>query len=401
MPLPSGCRHQAPRARRRPKNIGRRRKSRPRSGSKAARRSTTWSKRRAFRSRSTSPKSAAGKRPRSLRGRQGNKEARLRDQLRRTLPRLRTGFTGPIKEMRTYRRNNVGKHFPIGEANASQQFVHLALAAVISIIFCFAFLVGYYGSPMCLLLKNEENTPANRPQPNTVAGVRFVKHRALVVCAASILSLVTIAVTVYYSTQSVIRAHNIPAAIVQAGNEQVLVDADGNQIRGFPSSPHSYVPFVMGTKDNRAAASLIRDVGPYPSVRNSLRTAQFLPPRQWDLLLADGLLIRLPEKGRQARIELASKMINSGKLKRAALIDLRSNDSIIVVTRDGATYELSNTRSQTHYLMSHIGARRHWALRQCSLDPNLYPFAIGTWQITYCSNRDEGRATQSVQPLKH
>lgn len=123
-----------------------------------------------------------------------------------------------------------------------------------------------------------------------------------------------------------------PFAIWQHGSELTLIERDGRPIAPLSSGRHAGLPLVVGRGAPEAAAQFIATVARQPDLAAQVAGYVRVGERRWDLRLANGVTVRLPEGGEEKGLaELAELEREHGILSRDIVtLDLRFADRIVV-----------------------------------------------------------------------
>jgi len=123
-----------------------------------------------------------------------------------------------------------------------------------------------------------------------------------------------------------------PFAIWQKDGAIDIIDAGGRVIVPYNSADGRGLPFFVGNGAAPAAQSFLAGMQRFPGLSGRARAYIRVADRRWDILLDNGLRIKLPEQGafaRLAAVEAADK--SSGLLSRdIAELDLRLPDRMTV-----------------------------------------------------------------------
>jgi len=124
----------------------------------------------------------------------------------------------------------------------------------------------------------------------------------------------------------------VPFALWQRYGHTVLIDKSGAVIAGADATAHGHLPRVVGPGAAPAAAELIAGLAIEPELFRRVENATLVRGRRWDVELADGVVVRLPEDGmRQAWLKLAALERQQGVLSwDIVAVDLRDPDRVVV-----------------------------------------------------------------------
>ena len=106
-------------------------------------------------------------------------------------------------------------------------------------------------------------------------------------------------------------------------NGRILADYDGNP-RGLP--------LVVGKGADRAAGAMLELMQRYPGISSMTKAMVRVGERRWDLELAGGITVMLPEAGEGLELERLSRMeAEQGLFERdVTMIDMRMADRMVV-----------------------------------------------------------------------
>jgi cell division protein FtsQ len=127
-----------------------------------------------------------------------------------------------------------------------------------------------------------------------------------------------------------------PFAIWRKGGELVVIERSGAVITKDGAGAFR-LPVLIGTGAPEAAAPFIDALGAFKTVSARLRTMERVGARRWDLLLTDGVIVKLPEQGWEAELaELERLVLEKGVLDRdVEIIDLRYPDRYVFGLHNG------------------------------------------------------------------
>ncbi|MCJ8190651.1 cell division protein FtsQ/DivIB [Sphingomicrobium aestuariivivum] len=110
-----------------------------------------------------------------------------------------------------------------------------------------------------------------------------------------------------------------PAALWQGEDRLFLVDAEGVILERVPVAEMPDLPLLIGAGANRELAQLERLLERVPALKPQLASARWVGGRRWDLNVATGEILVLPEGERQAAEALEKFMALDAK---AALLGI-------------------------------------------------------------------------------
>lgn len=129
-----------------------------------------------------------------------------------------------------------------------------------------------------------------------------------------------------------------PYAVWQHGDDLDIIDDEGRVIVPFRPGLAGGLPLVVGFGADRKAAGFMREISAFPSIQDHVRAYVRVGDRRWDILLDNGVRIKLPEADAMARLADAVKADKEqGLFSRDILsVDLRLPDRITVALSEGA-----------------------------------------------------------------
>jgi cell division protein FtsQ len=121
------------------------------------------------------------------------------------------------------------------------------------------------------------------------------------------------------------------------GQVNVIAD-DGTVLQPFVEDRYRGLPLVVGGGAERRAKDFIGLLDRYPEIRSALRASVLVAERRWNLRLANGMDIRLPDGDLQAALDRLVKLDRDKKLlsRDITSIDLRLPDRVTVRLSDAA-----------------------------------------------------------------
>ena len=127
-------------------------------------------------------------------------------------------------------------------------------------------------------------------------------------------------------------------AIWQHGRELSLIERDGNVIAPFAHDGYSVLPLYVGLGADRHAADFDRLLDGWPELKGRVKASIRVADRRWDIRLANGVTIRLPEAGaRVALSKLRRYESEQGLLERdIETVDLRLPDRVTIGLTEAA-----------------------------------------------------------------
>jgi cell division protein FtsQ len=121
------------------------------------------------------------------------------------------------------------------------------------------------------------------------------------------------------------------------GKVEVIAD-DGAVVEPYPGAPFANLPLVVGAGAAVRAKGFLALLQGYPAIRGQLRAAVLVAERRWNVMLKNGIDIRLPEADPAAALDTLVKLDRDNKIlsRDLAAIDLRLPDRVTVQLSDEA-----------------------------------------------------------------
>jgi cell division protein FtsQ len=137
-----------------------------------------------------------------------------------------------------------------------------------------------------------------------------------------------------------------PFALWRDGKSTVVIERSGGVITAADTGEFDHLPLFAGAGAPEAAAAFLDAVRPYRAVFARLQTIQRMGERRWDLLLAGGVTVKLPEEGWESQLtELESLIVEKAILERdIEMIDLRYPDNYVFKLHNGDSRPVSRER---------------------------------------------------------
>jgi cell division protein FtsQ len=137
-----------------------------------------------------------------------------------------------------------------------------------------------------------------------------------------------------------------PFARWQSPKGLYVVERSGALITDKDLGPFHNLPLLAGDGAPRVAAEFVDSVAQHRAIVARVQTYQHQSGRHWNLLLDDGVLVKLPETGWRKELDaLEYLIVDKGILERDVVeIDLRSPTLYIFVTKSGEQKEKKTER---------------------------------------------------------
>ena len=129
----------------------------------------------------------------------------------------------------------------------------------------------------------------------------------------------------------------LPYARWQAPDGLYVVERSGGLItnKGLETFPH--LPLLVGDGAPKAALGFVDVVARHRAIAVRVQAYQYQSGRRWNLVLDDGVIVKLPEFGWQKQLDALDRLIvDKGILERDVTeIDLRSATHYFFVHKGG------------------------------------------------------------------
>ncbi|MGA7712695.1 MAG: FtsQ-type POTRA domain-containing protein [Rhizomicrobium sp.] len=136
---------------------------------------------------------------------------------------------------------------------------------------------------------------------------------------------------------SVRLVEKLPYARWQSANGQYVVERAGGLITDKDLGPFQHLPLLVGDGAPAAAAAFVDAVAQHRAIVARVKAYQYQSGRRWNLLLDDGVVVKLPEFGWQKQLDVLDHLIvDKGILEDDIReIDLRSATHYFFVRKTG------------------------------------------------------------------
>jgi cell division protein FtsQ len=127
-------------------------------------------------------------------------------------------------------------------------------------------------------------------------------------------------------------------AIWQKDGRVSVVAADGTVLEPFVERRYVGLPLVVGDGAQRQAKDFLTLIDRYPDIRAMVRASILVAQRRWNLRLANGIDVRLPEADVATALDRLVALDRDKKLlsRDITLVDLRLPDRVTVRLSDAA-----------------------------------------------------------------
>ncbi len=129
-----------------------------------------------------------------------------------------------------------------------------------------------------------------------------------------------------------------PFALWQRGSVVSIINREGEVITDDVDGRYANLLMVMNHGAQRRAGEIIAALEKVPALRSRVRAAELVADRRWDLMLENGITVRLPENGvDQALADVVLMDEKNGLLARDIVaVDMRLADRVVVRLSDEA-----------------------------------------------------------------
>jgi cell division protein FtsQ len=123
-----------------------------------------------------------------------------------------------------------------------------------------------------------------------------------------------------------------PFALWQENGRVSVISADGTVLEPYVARRFVSLPLVVGKGAETRARDFLNLLAQYPQVRSQVKAIVFVGERRWNLRLADGVDVRLPEFEVEKALATLSKMDKETGLfsRDITAIDMRLPDRLTV-----------------------------------------------------------------------
>lgn len=123
-----------------------------------------------------------------------------------------------------------------------------------------------------------------------------------------------------------------PFALWQENGRVSVISSDGTVLEPYVARRFVSLPLVVGKGAETRAKDFLGLLGQYPQVRSQVKAIVFVGERRWNLRLADGIDVRLPEFEVEKALAVLSKMDKETGLfsRDITAIDMRLPDRLTV-----------------------------------------------------------------------
>lgn len=137
-----------------------------------------------------------------------------------------------------------------------------------------------------------------------------------------------------------------PFALWRSGNSLWVIERSGAVITTTDRDAFAHLPLLLGEGAPDAAAPLLDALAKRTAIPARLEAAERIGERRWDLHLAGGVIVRLPEEDWDRQLtELEKLIVEKGVLERdVEVIDLRFPDNYVFKLHNGDSRPIPRER---------------------------------------------------------
>ncbi len=127
-------------------------------------------------------------------------------------------------------------------------------------------------------------------------------------------------------------------ALWQKDGQVSVIAADGTVLEPFVEGRYRALPLVVGLGAAGQAKDFLAVLDRYPDIRSQLRASILVAQRRWNLHLANGVDVRLPETDIETALDRLMRLDRDKKLlsRDITAVDLRLPDRVTVHLSDAA-----------------------------------------------------------------
>lgn len=133
-----------------------------------------------------------------------------------------------------------------------------------------------------------------------------------------------------------------PYALWQAADGLHVIERSSRPISFARAQDYPHLPLFVGGAP-QGGADLVQAIAQHRAVNARVKAMQRISGRRWNLLLDDGVVVKLPEEGWRKQIDaLEHLIVDKSVLERDIVeIDLRSPDNYFFVLRSGEQQQVT------------------------------------------------------------
>ncbi|MAW85844.1 MAG: cell division protein FtsQ [Phyllobacteriaceae bacterium] len=137
---------------------------------------------------------------------------------------------------------------------------------------------------------------------------------------------------VYPGTLQVKVSERTPFALWQQGDSVAVIERDGSVIAPYRNDRYASLPLVVGHGAAQKASMFIAGMERFPVIAQRVRGYVRVADRRWDLILDNGVTIKLPERGELAAVQKVVELQQGEGLldKDIVSVDMRLGERIAI-----------------------------------------------------------------------
>jgi cell division protein FtsQ len=127
-------------------------------------------------------------------------------------------------------------------------------------------------------------------------------------------------------------------ALWQRDGKVEVIAEDGTVVEPYAGQHFAELPLVVGVGAETRAKDFLALLNRYPAIRGQLHAAVLVAERRWNVMLKNGIDVRLPEADVERALDTLVKLDHDNKIlsRDIAAIDLRLLDRVTVQLSDEA-----------------------------------------------------------------
>ncbi len=136
----------------------------------------------------------------------------------------------------------------------------------------------------------------------------------------------------------VVLEERVAYAVWQNRSALHLVDQDGVVIEKIKQRTNRKLPLVVGTGAAKHARDLLSELSQWPQIKSKVQAAVRVADRRWNLILHNGMEVRLPEVNAAGALKKVAELERSHAILSgdALSLDLRLSDRVTIRLSDDA-----------------------------------------------------------------
>ena len=125
-------------------------------------------------------------------------------------------------------------------------------------------------------------------------------------------------------------------ALWQKDRKVSVISSDGTVVEPFVSARFAKLPLVVGIGAETKAKDFLALLEKYPLLRAQMHAAVFVAERRWNVVLKNGIDVRLPETDAEKALDTLVQLDRDNKLlsRDITVVDMRLADRVTVRLAD-------------------------------------------------------------------